>query len=297
MKAESKCPFCLRKLQNKNGEIKVSDKFSYLVCDRCDGGVLIPPPTKKQLQKIYNSTKYFEELATPARNPVVQWILTRRLFKTPSEWVNKSFPRGRILDVGCGNGEFLEELKRFDWEVWGSDVSVVASKNTAGRIGEDRIKVGVFPQQRFGRMKFDIVSFWHVLEHVDNPSLYLKKAKELLSEDGCIVGEVPNFDSPLIKLFQSNYSWVMVPEHRLYFSVRSLRSVLRESGYNQIRIFCPPRALLNFYLSVNKYLKDKSLPLVVKRGVLVISLPISILLGILFALANRGEVLRFVAKK
>src|ERR1700722_13614871 len=201
--------------------IKAVRGFRYIICPDCVLGILYLQQKKQSLENIYEKENYFVELSAPVQNPITQWFFTRQIFQSSSEWAIKNFKAGKILDVGCGNGEFLSDLQAGGWDVWGSDISSFAVKNTGKKIGKNRVKQGEFPNQTYSQ-KFDVISFWHILEHVENPIDYLEKAKRMLKDDGTIIGEMPNFDSALLRRFPLHYYWFMVPDHILYYSKNSL---------------------------------------------------------------------------
>ena len=290
-----KCPFCHVKFQVDN-LIEVGRKYSYSVCKHCGGAVLIPQPKREEVHEIYSSDRYFSDLSKPHKNIFIQLLLGIKVFKGQNEWILTEFKKGSVLDVGCGNGIFLNDLKKSGWNVWGSDISKIAVKNTGKLIGPKRVKVGRFTSQRFSG-RFDLISFWHVLEHVENPTRYLKKAYYFLKKGSHVVGEVPNFGSLNLRIFKSNYSWLMIPEHRLYFSNKALYEVLKKAGFVSINIFSVPRALLNFSLSLNNILKRKRAPKILRFLFFLVTLPISLGFTFLNSGIKRGEVLRFSARK
>lgn len=289
------CPICGKK-NNFENKIKVSKKYSYIVCKACSGGLLYPLPKNKETRKRYESETYCSSLSSPIRNKLLGWFLRQRIYQIPSEWMISRFEPGKILDVGCGNGEFLYELSVNGWDVIGTDISNVACKNASKRIGNGKVKKGNFLKLNF-RGKFDVISFWHVLEHLYEPRDYIRKARKLLSNGGRLVGEVPSFDTPLIKLFGASYAWIIVPEHLLYFSKKSLIKLFNENGFSSVELNSPPRALLNYSLSFYNNLLNRSVSPTISKMILILSAPFSVLAVILFAAFGRGEVMRFIAKK
>lgn len=290
------CPFCDNRIKIADGStVQANLRFHYLICNHCGGGILQPQPGK-ELQSLYQSPGYFRKLSSPLSSKFLNWILTISAHKKPSEWVNSTFPIGVLLDVGCGNGEFLTELKTSGWDVYGVDVSAVATRATGKKIGRSRVTTGIFPKIKFVR-KFNYVSFWHVLEHLENPGSFLTATHTVLTDQGIVMGEVPNFDSPILKLFKHNYNWMMVPEHRLYFSRQSLTKTLTRAGFRNVAFVFTPRAILNSFLSLNTFLTEIKLPKYVRLLALVVFLTPALGISYVMALIGRGEVLRFTARK
>ncbi|MBI5358408.1 class I SAM-dependent methyltransferase [Candidatus Amesbacteria bacterium] len=279
------CRVCRKNIiPNKN--IIVSERFFYNKCSFCKSGTLFPFPDNKELKSYYQTQNYYFGLSKGVSNKIIQWIFTRKLFKSYDSWVQSYFTKpGSVLDVGTGNGEFLYSMKQHGWDVWGSDISKLAANNTDSKIYKNRVKVGRFSNQIWNK-KFNAVTLWHVLEHEENSFKYTKKAFSLLKLNGRIFGEVPNFESSLLNLFGRTYAWIMVPVHIVYFSPESIKYILKKTGFKNIEIHTPPRALLNFAFSVS-------------RNPLIISLlaPLSILIGILLSVIRKGEVIRFSAQR
>ncbi len=290
-----KCYICNNKL-NDNFKIGVSNTFSYLLCKKCGAGTLFPKPDSKTIYNLYNKKTYFKNLSAPIRNNLLQWFITRRIFKTPSEWIAENFEPAKVLDVGCGNGEFVKYLQNKGWDVYGTDLSPEAVKNSSHLVGKERIRVGVFHKQEFNQ-KYDMVSFWHVLEHIDNPLEYLNKANKILRKNGVVVAESPNFDSINLNLFRKFYSWIMVPDHVIYYNERAVRVLAQKTGFRVKQIIYPPRALTNFSLSINKFLSSINCPKRILQILFFFSLPFSIIIAIIFSTVGKGEIIRFVLIK
>lgn len=295
-KTELLCHICQHTFtpSEKIGPLK---EYNYFTCPNCQGGTIDPYPKQEGFQKLYSEESYYQGLSAPASNHVIDSLLNLRTYELPSEYVAQLKSSGKALDVGCGNGEFLSELKARGWSVWGADISDIAVKNTQRRTGEtDHIIHEEFSQLEISQ-SFDVISFWHVLEHINNVSEYLSKAFKLLESDGYIVGEVPNYNSFTFRLFKADYAWVMVPEHIIYFSRHSLELMLNQAGFKNVKVSCPNRAVLNFSYSLKRYFEHIQMNSNLAKILFLLSLPCSFLVGILSSIFGQGEVLRFYAQK
>jgi SAM-dependent methyltransferase len=139
----------------------------------------------------------------------------------------KYFPsnvRGKLLDVGCGDGRFLRHAKEQGFEVWGIDFDKKSVENVKRNLGIETVfamSLEEFYEYAKERgLKFDIITFFEVLEHQDKPREFLEMVKGLLKEGGYIAGSVPNKESIFQEeLNQKIYFWIdNLLHHFLRFS-------------------------------------------------------------------------------
>ena len=138
---------------------------------------------------------------------------------------------GTLLDVGCGRGELLRELKRMGWHVHGTEFT----PSSAQRVLES-LKIPVFT----GKTAFDtipndsmdVVSMIHVLEHVSDPICLLQKVHRILKPGGRLVVGIPNSNCVERKLLGRFWMGYDIPRHRTVFSLQSLRHCLQSTGFD-----------------------------------------------------------------
>lgn len=141
-------------------------------------------------------------------------------------WLRRYCRAGTVLDVGCSTGAFLHELRRRwpeDYEVLGTDVAGPAL-DYAERHGVPVMRAP-FLEQDFARQRFDAITFWAVLEHLNEPGKFLAKAASLLQPDGCCFVLVPNMQSLTVRCVGNRYRYFM-PEHLNYFTADALRRLV-----------------------------------------------------------------------
>lgn len=156
----------------------------------------------------------------------------------------KYFPekiKGKLLDIGCGDGIFLRKVQKCGFEVWGIDFdkkSVEVIKKSLGVETVYPMSLEEFCEfAREKNVKFDVVTFFEVLEHQDRPRNFLEMVKSLLKDGGYIAGSVPNrerlFSEVDWKYFNGDYP----PHHFLRFSKRALENALKIVGFSNVEVY------------------------------------------------------------
>ena len=203
------------------------------ICEIC--GLVQVERGKKSMQRYYKQDGYFKK--SPNLSLRKEFISKKMLVKTAKKRVDESLEilsvplRGKkILDVGCGYGELLYDIRnRFK----GNVVGIEASKEAAG-IGQKMFDLPIHPlilENFVAKEKFDVVICAHTLEHVDDPNLFLQGLKKLLKKDGYLYIEVPNILKPTggFSLDKFLYS-----EHLQNFSAYNLNLILSNNGFKTV---------------------------------------------------------------
>ncbi|HEV3256244.1 MAG TPA: class I SAM-dependent methyltransferase [Gemmataceae bacterium] len=160
----------------------------------------------------------------PARRPLA-WHLPGQPWRT-LPWPGP----GRLLDFGCGNGSFLERVRRQGWDVTGIDVARVAVQRTRDD-GGLRVLAGTLPHPELAAASFDVMTMWHSLEHVHDPLAVLGEAHRLLSPSGKLLVAVPNLDSLPFRWFAQAWVGLDLPRHLTHFTPGTLYRMLRRAGF------------------------------------------------------------------
>ncbi len=132
----------------------------------------------------------------------------------------------RLLDIGCGRGDFIDYASKKGWDVRGVDRLRWETPYPVP------VTVGDFLAMDLGQCSFDAVTAWAILEHVRTPSGFFRKIPTLLSDEGRFVFTVPNVDAPGMRISCSED----VPRHLWLFSPKTVRRYLEESGMEPILI-------------------------------------------------------------
>ncbi|MEN6427792.1 MAG: class I SAM-dependent methyltransferase [Phycisphaerales bacterium] len=204
----------------------------------------------------------------------------------------------RLLDVGCGNGSFLNAMRRrTGCEVQGVDLSPAAVEQARRLYGLDVFQ-GMVAQAPFGEGAFDVVTAWWYLEHVPDPQVCVGKMAKLLKDGGlCVIG-VPNFDSCWARAFRDKWYHLDCPRHLCIWTPGAIRRLLADHGLSVTAISYDrtPWGLLG---SLQYYLYgDNRNPAHrnrIRHSALLwlLGLPLTLLISLL----HRSDIMTVVAKK
>jgi SAM-dependent methyltransferase len=207
-----------------------------LRCQCCSLVFVHPFPSADILRDHYSDDYYREWIDAQRDRRLAMW--EARLNR-----LERRTPRGRILDVGCGEGAFLELAAARGWEIWGTELSVDGARHSSARLGREMYR-GELHEARLPSGFFDVVTLWHVLEHVRQPSRYLDEIRRILRPDGLCVIAVPNVDDLFMRAAYRIvrgrpprlYSGQDREIHLFHFSAATIDQYLKKAGFNVCRI-------------------------------------------------------------
>ena len=151
-------------------------------------------------------------------------------------------PGGKLLDIGCGSGDFLSFMEKNFFDVFG-----VENNNTALKICAKK-KLKVYNSlEALSDKSFDVITLWHVLEHLPKPEEVIANIHDLLASNGVLVLAVPNFSSHDRLHYQHNWAALDVPRHRWHFTPEGLEQMLSKAGFKLQKTI--PLWLDVFYIS------------------------------------------------
>ncbi len=193
---------------------------------------LDPMPAPKDTMQAYEEGYYTHDLEMESLlSRVMVWIKVGKLGKLLGyEPYLIGFPKGRLLDVGCGNGRYLNEMRRLGWQVEGLDpdplsVSLARDKYNLN-VHETTLENSVLHDE-----SYDVITLNHVIEHLHDPAACLSKCIKLLRPGGHLIIRTPNADSLGHRVFGESWFPLEVPRHFYIFSSQSLRSLAEKVGF------------------------------------------------------------------
>ena len=209
-----------------NGHLRRADvRLSVWTCHGCDVCFLNPfPPAELGAQ-------YFaESYAAPAKSLYYDDSFKERVSATRLEALGRLKPVGRrLLDVGCGKGQFVGVARRQGWDAWGVefDAGAVQNAREAGltSVYEGSIDHSALPSA------FDVITLWDVIEHLQDPRAVLRQTCERLSPGGLLAVRTGNIRSYRFAKNPAKW-WAFGVDHRFYFSPASLSNALMATGFS-----------------------------------------------------------------
>lgn len=225
-----RCPVCSNSCLTT---LFLKEGYPVKECDRCGVRFLSPQPDDAKLESIYDAD-YF--LGAPTR--VSEDRVARMKRATAALYLNSldrylKGARGRILEIGCGRGEFLLEAYVRGFEVSGVEISPSAARIANDRLGGERVFTGVLETVDFPKQFFDLVAFADTIEHVRNPMDFLRRVFAIMKPGGMVFVVAPSLDSWSAKLMGSHWMEYKT-EHLYYFGKRAMRLALQRVGFEGI---------------------------------------------------------------
>lgn len=157
---------------------------------------------------------------------------------------------GRVLDVGCGRGLLLEQLRRRGWDVQGTELSEQSAAYPRDVLGIP-VHIGDLVDLHFPSDHFDAVVLWHVLEHVPDPAVVLAEVARILRPGGIFLVAVPNFGSLEARLTRDKWFHLDVPRHLNHYTPAVLYRALAGAGLHarSVAYFSPEYDFFSFVQS------------------------------------------------
>jgi len=209
-----------------------SRTFTLHACPACRCLFLNPMPGNDEIAGFY-PTQYWWTTARRGALKRLESIYRRIALRDHVSFIARAAGTGTgvdLLDVGCGGGTLLGLLKQRGFRAMGVDFSPEAAKVAEEENGV-RVVVGSLGEAAFPDQSFDIVTLFHVMEHVTNPRDVLAEVLRILRPNGAIVLQVPNIDSWQFRLFGAKWYGLDIPRHVIDYSRDAILKLLVNAGF------------------------------------------------------------------
>lgn len=206
--------------------------------------ITFPRPSLENLSSYYESDDYISH--TDGKRSLFEkaYHLVKGIaLKNKLKLINNHSQKGKLLDIGAGTGDFLTVAKNNGWQTIGIEPSQKA-KQTA-------INKGVNFAESLADLEsnsFDVITMWHVLEHVPNLEEYITELKRLIKPSGTIVVAVPNFKSFDAEFYGRYWAAYDVPRHLWHFSKTAIQKLFAEKEMKLIEVL--PMKFDSYYVSL-----------------------------------------------
>jgi len=232
------------------------ETYTIVQCNSCGFKFTNPRPEESKLGDYYKSEDYISHSNTKKGlvNFLYQTVRKYTLLKK-LQLVSKYYRTGKILDIGSGTGDFLRTMKSAKWETIGIEPSESTRKFAIKNYALD-----VRNESDLGLLEsnsFDVISMWHVLEHVPNLNARLEDLFRLLKPNGLIIIAVPNCNSLDAKIYKENWAAYDVPRHLSHFTPKDIETLFHKHQMKVFKIL--PMIFDSFYVSMlsEKYRSGK----------------------------------------
>ena len=233
----NKCPWCGSNKAQINLWLK--DEFltkkDFHICECLNCGLLytMPRPSKEKIGAYYKSDEYYSHQENkkgfvPRLYEAIKKINLKHKFRLAS----RDLPVGKLLDIGCGVGDFLHVAENKGWQCTGVEPS-----EEAREIARQRIKGDLLYSEDLEQLpdqSFDLITMWHVLEHVDDLKWQVAQLQRLIKPNGRIVIAVPNYRSYDGRFYNAYWAAYDVPRHLNHFNKTVLTKMFKTSGLSLV---------------------------------------------------------------
>lgn len=257
------CPVCsssaIQFVFNVKDHTVSGESFSVFSCNDCSARFTQDIPDPASIAAYYKSEDYISHTNTSKGliNRLYQ-LIRKKTLRQKRKLVEKAtgVKNGNILDVGCGIGSFIHEMKTNGWQVTGLEPD-----EDAKAIAKQQYNIEPDVIEKFYELApgtFDAITLWHVLEHVHDLQEYVKELKELLKKNGRLFIAVPNYTSKDAAIYGEFWAAYDVPRHLYHFSPASMQLLMEKHGL-KIQKF-KPMWFDSFYVSMlsSKYKNGKT---------------------------------------
>jgi len=279
--AGTSCPLCdgegVEAFLGRDQLMGLPGEFTYRECASCGALYQAPLPDTQTIASFYPDS-YLDHDQPPVTKPfgwLRRGVLASRYGYTAL--VNNGFQRvvgwlagvvfyrdeisfnqgGPALDVGCGNGKFVQKLAALGWQARGVEFSESAAK--AGISAGLDISIGTLEEAEFAAESFNLISARHLLEHLPDPKQFMAEIYRLLQPGGRLLIRTPNSNALGRRWFGADWYACDPPRHLILFAPSNLREIARQAGLQEVvcKTFTSPKIILN---SWDYYRKNKGSP-------------------------------------
>ena len=231
------CPLCgnthVKKSMTCTDHFASGESFDLYMCDSCGFLFTQGVPEESEIGRYYETSEYISHSDTRkgAMNTVYHYVRSYMLQRKARLVQSASHRKGgRLLDIGTGTGYFAHTMVQKGWQV-----EAVEKSAQARAFAQQHFALAVKPEtelETFAPKSFDVVTLWHVLEHLEHLDHTWQRLYELMDEGGTLIVAVPNHTSFDAHLYGSQWAAYDVPRHLWHFSPDTIRQYAQKHGFS-----------------------------------------------------------------
>jgi len=234
----------------------IQKKLAIKKCDFCQVIFSDPQLTYEELKTYYSAdygafhvkkrNNFFGKIQNFIKEEILRqffgygqkkwWRFALHPFKISLAHYPPKIANGRLLDIGCGAGNFLVNVKKLGYDVYGIDPSPIAVR-VAKDQGLKNVYQGILEAGQFEKSFFDIITMFHVFEHIINPRDTISEIKKILKPDGLLIISVPNFSSLGSKIFGKYWAGLSFPLHYFHYHKKYLSLLLESYNFSLVNAY------------------------------------------------------------
>ena len=199
------------------------DDYTIAKCHACSLVFVQEHLTPEELDEFYRLSGVHQVYTEPDNQKNLDFYYERL-----RDMIQLRIPNGRILDVGCSEGQFLDVMD--GWQCYGIELERSSADKARKKHG-DNIKSGTLEQKDFAANSFDVITLQDVLDHMPDPVTSLQHCYELLKPGGLIVIKVHNISCLYARFTGKKFYAILPPTHLSYFNLKTLKIALGKSGF------------------------------------------------------------------
>ena len=243
------CPICgneeIPAVLEVEDHLVSRETFKLCECSSCTLRFTNPRPDKEELGKYYSSEDYVSH-TNQANNIVNRLYKIARYFtlRSKERLIRRGAATKSLLDIGCGTGQFLEFTKKNGWRIDGVEVDPDA-RAMAAKATETEIHKNL---ETIDGKEYQVITLWHVLEHLPDLAKSVAQIKTLLATNGSIFIAVPNYLAYEARVYKHHWAAYDVPRHLYHFSPKSMQILAENNGLKIVNTI--PMRLDSYYISL-----------------------------------------------
>ena len=216
-----KCRIC----NSENTYNHLHGKYELTTCRECKISYNSKFPLDSDIEEFYKSQYNLNDINDLYDNE------RRRYFRFPenisliSDILRYAKPPSSILDIGCNYGYFIDEARRYGYNVFGVELSEDARKFNKAIHLDVRANIAEFDR------KFNVATMWHSLEHIYNPVEYLTEVRNHLHNPSYLFVRVPDFGSYWSNFLKDKWDWFLPNYHLFHYNIESIEFLLKKVGF------------------------------------------------------------------